>query len=196
MIEERPASGLRREERSKCFKPQTSSEMVLKRGRLRRFLRCPFIKFLGTAGARFVVMKQLRAYRSMWLSVGKTNLYIDPGPGGHWFGVSTANRRLEPSANWMGFSLPINTWIIPGDVNVMVEAMTDGGFKKEESCCSQRCPDPVVLKYLRDYVERVEILKENSEYRLEIFYSPQPKGISIGWRLMVLISRFLLIRFL
>jgi hypothetical protein len=32
MIEERPASqGLRREERSKCFKPQTSSEMVLKR---------------------------------------------------------------------------------------------------------------------------------------------------------------------
>ena len=40
-----------------------------------------FIKFLGTAGARFVVMKQLRASGGVWLSLGKTNLYIDPGPG-------------------------------------------------------------------------------------------------------------------
>ena len=37
-----------------------------------------FIKFLGTAGARFVVTKQLRASGGLWLSAGKTNLSIDP----------------------------------------------------------------------------------------------------------------------
>jgi len=39
------------------------------------------LKFIGTAGARFVVMKQLRASGGLWMSVKKTNLSIDPGPG-------------------------------------------------------------------------------------------------------------------
>ena len=39
------------------------------------------IKFLGTAGARFVVIKQLRKSGGIWLTLDNTNVLIDPGPG-------------------------------------------------------------------------------------------------------------------
>jgi phosphoribosyl 1,2-cyclic phosphodiesterase len=51
----------------------------------------------------------------------------------------------------------------------MIEAMTGGGFKKRgilfapEDALEQ---DPVVLRYLRNYVERVVVLKEHTEYRI------------------------------
>ena len=39
------------------------------------------IKFLGTAGARFVVSKQTRKSGGIWLNIDETKLLIDPGPG-------------------------------------------------------------------------------------------------------------------
>ncbi|MBI5966228.1 MAG: hypothetical protein HY882_00020, partial [Deltaproteobacteria bacterium] len=35
----------------------------------------------GTAGARFVVAKQLRSSGGLWLSLQGVNLYMDPGAG-------------------------------------------------------------------------------------------------------------------
>jgi phosphoribosyl 1,2-cyclic phosphodiesterase len=126
-----------------------------------------FIKFLGTAGARFVVMKQLRASGGVWLSVDKTNLYIDPGPGALVRCLSS-KPRLEPSI-LDGILLTHKHIDHSGDVNVMIEAMTEGGFKKRGVLFAPRDAleeDPVVLKYLRGYIERVEVLKEYSEYRI------------------------------
>ncbi len=126
-----------------------------------------FIKFVGTAGARFVVTKQLRSSGGIWLSVGGTNLYIDPGPGA-LVRCLHSKPRLEPSA-LDGVLLTHKHLDHSGDVNVMIEAMTDGGFKKRGVLFAPQAAlenDPVVLRYVRDYVERVEILKENSEYRL------------------------------
>ncbi|HHT9154100.1 MAG TPA: hypothetical protein ACFYEM_11335, partial [Candidatus Hypogeohydataceae bacterium YC40] len=40
-----------------------------------------FIKFLGTAGARFVVSTQLRASGGIWFSLDGVNIIGDPGPG-------------------------------------------------------------------------------------------------------------------
>ncbi|KAA0008312.1 MAG: hypothetical protein FE042_02380, partial [Thermoplasmata archaeon] len=40
-----------------------------------------FIKFLGTAGARFVMINQLRSSAGTWVSLNGTNILIDPGPG-------------------------------------------------------------------------------------------------------------------
>ena len=91
-----------------------------------------FIKFLGTAGARFVVMKQLRASGGVWLSVGETNLSIDPGPGA-LVRCLNSKPKLEPST-LDGILLTHKHLDHSGDVNVMIEAMTDGGFKKGESC--------------------------------------------------------------
>ncbi|MGA2467107.1 MAG: MBL fold metallo-hydrolase, partial [Thermodesulfobacteriota bacterium] len=41
-------------------------------------------------------MKQLRASGGVWLSIGKTNLYIDPGPGALVRCLSS-KPKLEPS---------------------------------------------------------------------------------------------------
>ena len=126
-----------------------------------------FIKFLGTAGARFVVTKQLRSSGGVWLSVGKTNLYIDPGPGALVRCLSS-KPRLEPSI-LDGILLTHKHLDHSGDVNVMIEAMTEGGFKKRGVLFAPKDAleeDPVVLKYAMGYVEKVEVLKEDSEYRL------------------------------
>jgi phosphoribosyl 1,2-cyclic phosphodiesterase len=126
-----------------------------------------FIKFLGTAGARFVVMKQLRASGGVWLSDGKTNLYIDPGPGALVRCLSS-KPKLEPS-KLDGILLTHKHLDHSGDVNVMIEAMTEGGFKKRGILFAPQDAieeDPVVLKYVMGYVEKTEILKENSEYRI------------------------------
>ena len=126
-----------------------------------------FIKFIGTAGARFVVMKQLRSSGGIWLSSGKTNLYIDPGPGA-LVRCLNSKPKLDPST-LDGILLTHKHLDHSGDVNVMIEAMTDGGFKKRGVLFAPGDAfeeDPVVLKYLRGYVDKIEVLKENSEYQI------------------------------
>jgi len=136
-----------------------------------------FIKFLGTAGARFVVMKQLRASGGVWLSVGKTNLYLDPGPGALVRCLSSKPRLEPPILD--GILLTHKHLDHSGDVNAMIEAMTEGGFKKRGVLFAPRDAleeDPVVLKYVMSYVEKVEVLKEDSEYRIgEIRFSTARK---------------------
>ncbi len=126
-----------------------------------------FIKFLGTAGARFVVMKQLRASGGAWLNAGNTNLYIDPGPGALVRCLSS-KPKLDPSS-LDGILLTHKHLDHSGDINAMIEAMTEGGFKKRGILFAPGDAleeDPVILKYLRGYVEKIEILKEDSEYRV------------------------------
>ncbi len=132
-----------------------------------------FVKFVGTAGARFVVIKQLRSSGGMWLSVGKTNLYIDPGPGALVRCLSS-KPKLEPSS-LDGILLTHKHLDHSGDVNIMIEAMTDGGFKKRGILFAPRDAledDPVVFKYVKEFLEKVIILEEDSEYQLgEIRFS-------------------------
>jgi phosphoribosyl 1,2-cyclic phosphodiesterase len=136
-----------------------------------------FIKFIGTAGARFVVTKQLRSSGGVWMSVGGTNLYIDPGPGA-LVRCLNSKPKLEPST-LEGILLTHKHLDHSGDVNVMIEAMTEGGFKKRgvlfapEDALEE---DPVVLNYLRNYVEKIEVLRENGQYRIgEIAFATAQK---------------------
>ncbi len=127
----------------------------------------PFIKFVGTAGARFVVMKQLRASGGVWLSSGGTNLYIDPGPGA-LVRCLNSKPKLDPSA-LDGVLLSHKHLDHSGDVNVMIEAMTEGGFKKRGVLFvpgDALGEDPVVFKYVRHYVKEIVILRENSQYQI------------------------------
>jgi phosphoribosyl 1,2-cyclic phosphodiesterase len=107
------------------------------------------------------------------MSVGETNLYIDPGPGA-LVRCLNSKPKLEPST-LDGILLTHKHLDHSGDVNVMIEAMTEGGFKKRgvlfapEDALEE---DPVVLRYLRNYVENVIVLRENGEYRIgEISFS-------------------------
>jgi len=127
-----------------------------------------FIKFLGTGGARFVVAKQIRATGGMWLNYKNTNLYIDPGPGAI-VRVRASKDHLDP-VQLDGIILTHKHIDHSNDINVMIEAMTDGGFNKKGTVY---CPedaideDPVIFRYIHRYVEKIEILKEKKDYKIK-----------------------------
>jgi ribonuclease BN (tRNA processing enzyme) len=125
------------------------------------------IKFLGTAGARFVVMKQLRASGGIWLTLDGTQVMIDPGPGA-LVRCLASRPKLNP-AELEGIILTHRHLDHSNDVNIMIEAMTNGGFKKKGvvyAPVDALVGDPVVLQYTQQQVERIEILKEKGKYQL------------------------------
>ncbi|MCX5704285.1 MAG: MBL fold metallo-hydrolase [Candidatus Omnitrophica bacterium] len=129
-----------------------------------------FLKFLGTAGARFVMIKQLRASGGIWISHKGTNVLIDPGPGSI-VRCAASRPKLDPS-KLDGIILTHRHLDHSGDINVMIEAMTEGGFKKRGVVF---CPkdaieeDPVILSHTKNFPERIEILAENKLYRVGEF---------------------------
>jgi len=123
------------------------------------------ITFLGTAGARFVVTRQFLASGGAWLSLGNTQILLDPGPGSL---VQAAKRKLDPS-KLEAIILSHKHLDHSGDINIMIEAMTDGGRKKRGTVFTPADTlnqEPVILSYLRSYPERVEILTEGGSYKL------------------------------
>lgn len=126
-----------------------------------------WIKFLGTAGARVVVAKQLRASGGTWLHLLGCNLLLDPGPGALVRALSS-KPALDPS-RLDAVLLSHKHLDHSADVNIIIEAMTEGGFRRRgvlfapEDALNE---DPVVLKYLRGFLEKIETLQEGGEYRV------------------------------
>ncbi len=124
-----------------------------------------FIKFLGTAGARFVMIKQLRASGGLWISCKGANILIDPGPGSI-VRCAASKPKLDPS-KLDAIILTHRHLDHTNDINVMIEAMTEGGFKKRGLVF---CPpdaleeNPVILRYAMNFPERIEFLQENKSY--------------------------------
>ena len=120
---------------------------------------------MGTAGARFMVARQVAASGGLYLDDGKTRIAMDPGPGAivqyarHGVDLTTldaivlSHRHLDHSS----------------DVNVMIEAMTDGGFQHRGRLF---CPadalddDPVVLRYVRRFPSEIVRLEPDTQYRV------------------------------
>jgi phosphoribosyl 1,2-cyclic phosphodiesterase len=125
-----------------------------------------FIKFLGTAGARFVMIKQLRASAGLWVSIRGTNVLIDPGPGSI-VKCNSSRPKLDPT-KLDAIILTHRHLDHCGDINVMIEAMTQGGFKKRGSVF---CPedaingDPVIFQYARLFPEKIEIIQAGKTYQ-------------------------------
>src|SRR4030067_3565944 len=84
------------------------------------------ITFLGTAGARFMVTRQLAASGGLWLNLGGTEILVDPGPGSL---VQSTKRKLR-AEKLSAIILSNGHLDHSADVNIMVEAMTNGGFNK------------------------------------------------------------------
>jgi len=126
-----------------------------------------WIKFIGTAGARFVVARQLRSSGGLWLSFQGVNLYIDPGPGA-LIRCLSANPKLDP-ATLDGILLSHKHLDHSGDINAMIEAMTEGGYQRKGILFAPEEAledDPVILRYIRSYLGKIEILRENETYTL------------------------------
>ncbi|MDD4910564.1 MAG: MBL fold metallo-hydrolase [Candidatus Omnitrophica bacterium] len=127
-----------------------------------------WIKFLGTAGARFVMIKQLRASGGLWIHSQAANVIVDPGPGSI-ARCAMSRPKLDPS-KLDGIILTHRHLDHSGDINVMIEAMTEGGSKKRGVVF---CPkdtigvDSVILKHAEAFPERIEFLESESEYAVK-----------------------------
>ncbi|NLX90672.1 MAG: MBL fold metallo-hydrolase [Firmicutes bacterium] len=130
-----------------------------------------FLKFLGTAGARFVVSRQLRASGGLWLSAGDVNILIDPGPGS-LVKCFSSKPKLNPSS-LNGIILTHRHLDHSNDVNIMIEAMTDGGKNQKGFLLAPRDAlegkDPVVQFYLREFLNNIDYLQEKKEYAFPSF---------------------------
>lgn len=123
--------------------------------------------FLGTAGGRLTVAKQLRASGGFWAILGGTRLHVDPGPGAL---VHCHARALKLDPTTLDAIVLTHKHIDhAGDVNAMIEAMTEGGFKKRGVVLAPRDAyedDPVILRYVRSYAERTDVLVEGGVYQI------------------------------
>jgi len=138
-----------------------------------------FIKFLGTAGARFVMIKQLRASGGIWINCEGTNVLVDPGPGSI-VRCASSKPKLDPS-RLDAIILTHRHLDHSNDVNVMIEAMTEGGFKKRGRLFLPKDTieeDSVVLKHTINFVESVEFLSEKKQYSVGNFiFTAGPRNL-------------------
>lgn len=127
-----------------------------------------YIKFLGTGGSRFVVAKQLRSSGGVFIKYNGLNIILDPGPGT----LVRCNRSKPPIDVTKLDAILLSHLHIDhsNDVNILIDGMTVGGFKRrgvlfapEDSLKGDCC---VVLNYLRNFLTKIEVLKERSKYTI------------------------------
>ncbi|MGI6098080.1 MAG: MBL fold metallo-hydrolase [Dethiobacteria bacterium] len=126
------------------------------------------IKFMGTAGARFVVSKQLRYSAGTWCSFKGVNICIDPGPG-TLVRCLKSNPPLDPET-LEAIILSHRHLDHSTDINVLIEAMTCGRLRRRGAVFAPadaiNTPEPVIFSYLHSAVERTEILSSGRYYSI------------------------------
>jgi ribonuclease BN (tRNA processing enzyme) len=123
------------------------------------------ITFLGTAGARFMVIRQLAASGGLWLNLSGTEILVDPGPGSI---VQSTKRKLKAD-KLSAIILSHRHLDHSADINIMVEAMTNGGFKRHGwlfAPADALETEPVIFSYLKDYIEGIQVLEEGKSYSI------------------------------
>jgi phosphoribosyl 1,2-cyclic phosphodiesterase len=135
------------------------------------------ITFLGTAGARFMVSRQLAASGGLWLSLSGTELLIDPGPGCI---VQSTKRKLN-AEKLDAIILSHRHLDHSADVNVMVEAMTNGGFNRHGwlyAPADALADEPVIFSYLKKAIAGITVLEAGKSYTVgNISFSTPVKHI-------------------
>ncbi len=124
------------------------------------------ITFLGTGGARFMIISQLLASGGLWLNLGGTELLVDPGPGCI---VQSTKRKLKAD-KLSAIILSHRHLDHSADVNIMVEAMTQGGFRRHGRLFAPADAletDPVIFSYLKNSLEGIEVLGEGKSYTVD-----------------------------
>jgi len=123
------------------------------------------ITFLGTAGARFMVSRQLAASGGLWLSLNGTEILVDPGPGCI---VQSTKRKLN-AEKLSAIVLSHRHLDHAADVNVMIEAMTNGGFNRHGFLFAPGDAlehEPVIFSYLKNYIEDIVVLEAEKSYTI------------------------------
>jgi ribonuclease BN (tRNA processing enzyme) len=121
------------------------------------------LTFLGTGGARFMLISQLLASGGLWLSLNGTEILIDPGPGCI---VQTTKRKLK-AEKLSAIIVSHRHLDHSADVNIMVEAMTQGGLKHRGwlfAPADALNNEPIMFSYLKEHLEGIELLQAGKSY--------------------------------
>lgn len=132
---------------------------------------------MGTAGARFMVAKQIAASGGLFIEEGGARLSLDPGPGAI---VQYARKEIDLTT--------LDAIVVShrhldhvGDVNVMIEAMTDGGFQHRGRvfCPSDALDDdPVIFKYVRRFPDEIVRLQPETTYSVNgLSFTTTPRHV-------------------
>lgn len=123
------------------------------------------ITFLGAGGARFMMYNQFLATGGFWLNLNGTQILVDPGPGSI---VQSTKRKLK-AEKLSAIILSHRHLDHSADVNIMVEAMAQGGFKRHGwlfAPADALETEPVIFPYIRELVDGIEVLEEGKSYSI------------------------------
>jgi phosphoribosyl 1,2-cyclic phosphodiesterase len=123
------------------------------------------VVFVGTGGGRMTTAFQARATGGLWVCLDGVWVSIDPGPGALAHARSRA-LGLDPGV-LDAVVLTHKHLDHSGDINAMIEAMTQGGTKKRGLVLAPRDAyedDPVILRYVRTYPAATGVLAPGGRY--------------------------------
>ena len=110
-----------------------------------------------------MLISQLLASGGLWLSLNGTEILIDPGPGCI---VQTTKRKLK--AETLSAIIVSHRHLDhSADVNIMVEAMTQGGMKHQGwlfAPADALNNEPVMFSYLKEHLEGIALLQAGKSY--------------------------------
>ena len=112
-----------------------------------------------------MITNQFLASGGLWLNLSGTEILLDPGPGC----IVQATKRKLKAEKLSAILLSHRHLDHSADVNIMVEAMTQGGFKQHGwlfAPADALETEPVIFSYLRNYLEGIEILEEGKSYSI------------------------------
>jgi len=125
------------------------------------------IKFLGTAGARFVMIAQARNSAGVLYDLGGFRMLVDPGPGCL---VRCLRSRPKVDPGKLDAIFLTHAHLDhAGDANVMIEAMTRGGHDRRGTLYAPTDAlegDPIVMRYVRGYLGDLQVLGEGKAWAL------------------------------
>jgi phosphoribosyl 1,2-cyclic phosphodiesterase len=125
------------------------------------------IRFLGTAGARFVMITQARSSAGALYEMDGFRMLVDPGPG-CLVRCLAAEPKVEP-ATLDAILLTHAHLDHAGDANVMIEAMTQGGHERQGTLYAPREAldgDPIVMRYVRRYLGDLQVIEAGRRWDL------------------------------
>ena len=127
-----------------------------------------YIRFLGTAGTRWVVARQVRASGGLFVHLEGVKIVIDPGPGS-LVRCAEANPPIEVTE--------LDALILThrhidhcNDVNILIDSMTGGGLNRQgtlfapEECVSG--DDPVVWRFVQRFIGEIVVLEPKTPYQI------------------------------
>jgi ribonuclease BN (tRNA processing enzyme) len=123
------------------------------------------ITFLGTGGARFMIISQQLATGGIWLDLDGTEMLLDPGPGSI---VRATDMKLNPE-NLQAIAISHRHLDHAADVNIMVEAMTRGGFNRHGFFLAPGDAfdeEPILFGYLKKRLDGIDTLEAGKSYRV------------------------------